>query len=122
MSSVVVRFLAAVGLTGIFLSLLAGAPAGAQDEVDPEVEAAGFVEILEVSGLLDDVVADAIEEAVQGANVDGARALVLQVNSKQAVVSDERLNDLATLIAESPVPVAVWVGPSAEASLPTNCH
>ena len=52
------------------------------------------------------------EDAVRGANTDGARALVLQVNSKQAVISDQRLNDLAALIDESPVPVAVWVGPS----------
>ncbi len=111
MTSVVVRMFAALAALAMFLGSLA-TPAGAQDEVDPAVEAAGFVEILEVSGLLDEVLADAIEDAVRGANNDGARALILQVNSKQAVVSDERLNDLAALIDESPVPVAVWVGPS----------
>ncbi|MEM7287251.1 MAG: NfeD family protein [Actinomycetota bacterium] len=112
MSRVVVRFLAAVGAVAIFLGVLV-TPATAQDgELDPAVEAAGFVEIFEVSGLLDDVLAAAIEDAVRGVNSDGARGLVLQVNSKQAVVSDERLNELAALIAESPVPVSVWVGPS----------
>lgn len=111
MSSVVVRLFAAVAALAMFFAGLS-APAAAQDEVDPAVEAAGFVEILEVSGLLDEVMADAIEDAVRGANTDGARALVLQVNSKQAVISDQRLNDLAALIDESPVPVAVWVGPS----------
>ncbi len=99
--------------------LLAGPFASAslaQDDTDgpsqSELDAAGFVEIFEVSGLLDDVVAASIEDAIRGVNQDGARALVLQVNSKQAVISDERLNELAVLIAESPVPVEVWVGPS----------
>lgn len=73
---------------------------------------AGFVEILEVSGLIDDVVASAIEDAVLSAEADGLRALVLQVNSRQAVVSDERLGALADLIAGSAVPVVAWVGPS----------
>lgn len=85
---------------------------GSGSEVDPAVANAGFVEILEVSGLLDEVMAAAIEEAVRGANSDGARALVLQINSKQAVVDDERLNELGLLIDESPVPVHAWVGPS----------
>ncbi|MGI9622463.1 MAG: NfeD family protein, partial [Acidimicrobiales bacterium] len=85
---------------------------GASDELP-----AGFVDILEVSGLLDDVVADTIEEAVRSANADGARALVLQVNSKQAVVSDERLNEIALIVAESPVPVSAWVGPSGSRAL-----
>ncbi len=88
--------------------------AGAQDDPasDPAFANAGFVEIVEVSGLLDDVLTDAIESAIIGANVDGARAVVLQVNSIQAVITDERLNELAAVIVESPVPVSAWVGPS----------
>jgi membrane-bound serine protease (ClpP class) len=88
------------------------APAVGEAAPQAQNESAGFVEILEVSGLLDDVVADALEDAINGVNADGGRALILQVNSKQAVVSDERLNELAALIVESPAPVAVWVGPS----------
>ncbi len=88
-------------------------PAGVAQAQDGDPAAgSGFVEVLEVSGLLDDVLADALENAIRGANAGGARALVLQVNSTQAVVSDARLEELATLIAESPVPVSVWVGPS----------
>ncbi len=105
---------------GVALALLAGPLVGmsvAQSEDSGQTDTAdsvdaGFVEIFEVSGLLDDIVADALEDAIRGANADSARALVLTVNSKQAVVSDERLNELAALIVESPVPVAVWVGPS----------
>lgn len=83
---------------------------GAQDDVS--TADAGFVEILEVSGLIDDVVASAIEDAVISAEVDGLRALVLQVNSREAVVSDARLAELADLISDSTVPVVAWVGPS----------
>ncbi len=112
MSRVLVRFLAASCLMAVVVSSLFSSGAGAQDDPDPAVEAAGFVEIVEVSGLLDDVQADALEDAVIGAAVDGARGIVLQLNSKQAVVSNDRLAELATLITNSPIPVSVWVGPS----------
>lgn len=114
MSSVVVRILTISCVVAIFFTGPLGAGAGAQDndEVDPAVEAAGFVEILEVSGLLDDVQADAISAAVVGAAADDARGLILQVNSKQAVISDERLAQLAEQLATSPVPITAWVGPS----------
>jgi membrane-bound serine protease (ClpP class) len=103
----------AIAVVLIVLALPATA-VGAQDEgptTAPTGEA-GFVEILEVSGLIDDVVAAAIEDAIISAEADGLRALVLQVNSRQAVVSDARLGELADLIAGSTVPVVAWVGPS----------
>ncbi|MGI9622545.1 MAG: hypothetical protein ACR2PK_06885, partial [Acidimicrobiales bacterium] len=124
MTRLVLRLVAAVSaiLLGLFGSF--GATASAQDSQGDNTDSgaadelpAGFVDILEVSGLLDDVIADTIEEAVRSANADGARALVLQVNSKQAVVSDERLNEIALIVAESPVPVSAWVGPSGSRAL-----
>jgi membrane-bound serine protease (ClpP class) len=39
-------------------------------------------------------------------------ALVLQLNSAGSVVDDDRIVALARKIARSPVPVAIWVGPS----------
>ena len=42
----------------------------------------------------------------------GSRALVIQLNSRGATVSDDRLVELARQMAGSSVPVAVWVGPS----------
>lgn len=91
-----------------------GSPAVAQDPADdPAAEVdAGFVEVFEVSGLLDPVMADALENAIISADRDGARALVLQLNSPASVVSVDRLNELATLMSSSAVPVSVWVGPS----------
>lgn len=111
MSSVLVRLCAASVALAMFLVGSFAGPAGAQDSED-DASAAGFVEIVEVSGLLDDVQADAVEDAIRSAFLDGARGVILQLNSKQAVVSDERLVEIATLIDESPIPVSVWVGPS----------
>lgn len=105
-----------VCLVGLLFGLVP--PVAAQDdtEVDQptqeEIEAAGFVDVVEISGLLDPVLASKIEDAVAAANREGARALVLQLNSRQTVISDERLNELAVDIADSTVPVVVWVGPS----------
>ena len=39
-------------------------------------------------------------------------ALVIQLNSRGATVSDERIVELATQMRRSTVPIAVWVGPS----------
>ena len=94
--------MAALGLAG------AGA-AGAQsgDETD-----AGVAVVVEVTGLLDPVMADLIEASVADVADAGARLLVFRVDSNRAVISDGRLAELADAIAGSPVPVAVWVGPN----------
>jgi membrane-bound serine protease (ClpP class) len=90
------------------VSLLAAVvPAAAQDRGSD-----GFVEVVEVSGLLDPVLVDFVEESVQRADRDDAVALVLQLNSSGAVVSDDRFTELARVIDEASMPVAVWVGTS----------
>jgi membrane-bound serine protease (ClpP class) len=91
------------------LLLLGSGSAMAQSAENPD---AGFVVVFEVSGLLDPIMADALEDVVHASQQDGARALVLQVDSEQAVVSDERLNQLARTFVDASVPIAVWVGPS----------
>ncbi len=73
------------------------------------------VDVFEVSGLLDGIVADEIGKAIDRAATDGAQALILQLNSKQAVISEQRMSELATRIRNSEVPVAIWVGPSGRA-------
>ena len=79
---------------------------------DTQPENAGFVEVFEVSGLLDEVLSDVLSNALDEVQRNGARALILQVNSKQAVISDAELNKLAQQIKNSTVPIDVWVGPS----------
>ncbi len=114
------RLAIALLVAGAVLGLGAGGRAGAESapEVEPVSDggdAAALlppVDVFEVSGLLDGIVAEEIEAAIERAQTNGAQALVLQVNSKQAVVSDERMVELVRAIRESVVPVAVWVGPS----------
>jgi len=84
------------------------APAPQQaDETAP-----GPVDVLQVSGLFDPIVVDAIEHAMDRSAADGAQALILQVNTRGAVVGRDRIQDLMERITASKVPVAIWVGPS----------
>lgn len=77
------------------------------DPADP-----GVAVVVEVTGLLDPVMAELIENTVADAADAGATLLVFRVDSNRSVVSDERLEELADAIATSPVPIAVWVGPN----------
>jgi membrane-bound serine protease (ClpP class) len=72
----------------------------------------GHVAVIEVSGLLDDVLVDFVETQIGESEDAGAIALVLQLNSSGAVVGDERLDALVARIEDATVPVDVWVGPS----------
>jgi membrane-bound serine protease (ClpP class) len=91
------------------LAVLVARPAGAQAAPadDP-----GYVSVIEVSGLLDRVLVDFVETQITRAEDQGALALVLQLNSGGAVVSDDRLDALVERIEAASVPVDVWVGPS----------
>lgn len=75
------------------------------------------VDVVEVSGLIDNVVAENIEESIVRSQGNGAQALILQMNTKGAVVGRERMAQLAASIAASKVPVAIWVGPSGARAL-----
>ena len=113
----------AIGLliTAVGLGLFTGsAGAGAGDgegEGDSGADAVattelGRVDVLLVSGLFDRLVVEAIEGAIDDAVAADAQALIIQVNSRGAVVGDERMEELLGTVAASPVPIAVWVGPS----------
>ena len=96
-------------LSGIFLLIFSGMALSEEDETN---EDPGYVEVFEVSGLLDDVLADALENAIHDAQRNGANGLILQVNSKQAVIPNARLIEIANQIQSANIPVDVWVGPS----------
>ena len=113
-----------IGLVAGIALLGAAAPASAQgdtgssdtgdapvDGVDagPQVEP---VDVLQVSGQFDDIVVKSIGDAIDRAADQESQALVLQIDSRGAVVSDEVMAALLDRIAESPVPIGVWVGPS----------
>jgi len=80
-------------------------------------DALAKVDVFEVSGLIDNVVANGIERAVERSSTNGAQALVLQVNSRGAVVDQQRMAQLLTVVRDSAVPVGVWVGPSGSRAL-----
>ncbi len=75
------------------------------------------VRIIEVSGLLDDVLADFLVRELDRAERDGALGVVLQVDSLGTVVDDARYLQLATRLRDTPVTTAMWVGPSGSAAL-----
>lgn len=70
------------------------------------------VDVVEVSGLIDEIAAQSIEKSLTRSESNGAQALILQMNTRGAVVTRERMVKLLSKIESSPVPVAVWVGPS----------
>ncbi len=93
-----VRRLLAVSLAAGSVMLIGTGPAASQQ--DP-------VEVIEISGPLDERVIDFVIEAVEES---AAQLLVIQLDSPGAVSG--RISDLIDLVAEPPVPVAVWVGPA----------
>lgn len=112
------RLSTAALLAALLVAVLAlvGAPAGAAPatpaQADPAPKGSGYVSVVEVSGLLDRVLVDFIGTQLTKAEDDGAIALVLQLNSKGAVVDQGRLEALVRRIEASPVALDVWVGPS----------
>ena len=69
----------------------------------------GVFDVVEVSGYLDPIMADFIERSIHTASERGSLGLVLQLDSSRAVVDDERIRELASLIRASEVPVSMWI-------------
>jgi membrane-bound serine protease (ClpP class) len=84
---------------------------------DTDAEALAKVDVFEVSGLIDSVVANGIERAIERSSTNGAQALVLQVNSRGAVIDESRMSNLLIAVRDSKVPIGVWVGPSGSRAL-----
>ncbi len=70
------------------------------------------VDVLQVSGLIDEILVDAISKSIRQAQADGSQALILQINSSGAVVSRDRMAVLMGRLRDSPIPIGIWVGPS----------
>lgn len=114
------RRLPALGLALVLIGVSYGlaAPAGAGPAAPgQDGDDSGRISIIEVQGLIDPVVADYIEESIEAGEDAGVIAVVLQLDSSGAVVSDQRLIALARRIHDAEVPVTVWVGPSGSRAL-----
>jgi membrane-bound serine protease (ClpP class) len=119
----VARFAVALATTAIGVGFAIANPAGAAPDATGTTGAAaapaqegcgdGVVNVVEVDGLLDTVLADFVADEVAAANDDDCvRAVVLQLDTGGSTVSDGRMDDLVAAVETSDVPVTVWVGPS----------
>ena len=72
-----------VGMALLALPFADGATAQDDEKV------VGPVDVLQVSGLFDDIIVGEIADAIERSDEQGAQALVLQVNSRGAVVGDD---------------------------------
>lgn len=70
------------------------------------------VDVVEVSGLIDSIVAENITDSLNRSQENGAQAVILQMNTRGAVIGRDDMTDLLKTISESKIPVAIWVGPS----------
>lgn len=121
------RRLPIIGLLLVLIGalLLAATPSGAsprtvqQDDTEAQQDDIdhGRVSVIKVEGLIDPVMASFIERSIEDGEAAGVVAVVLQINSDGAVISDARMERLARTMSESSVTVAAWVGPSGSSAL-----
>lgn len=104
---IVTKFVLTVGVIATVFGLGQSAKAAT-----PAVPLTPPVDVLQVSGYLDRILASEIRHAIDRAETTGAQALVLQMNSRGAVIPTGEINELVDRIRSSKVPVAIWVGPS----------
>jgi membrane-bound serine protease (ClpP class) len=84
---------------------------GPVDEASDDQPVAA-VDVVQVSGFFDEILAAEVVSAIDRAVEDGSQALVLQVNSHGTVIDDRAVTDLLETVADAPLPVGVWIGPS----------
>jgi len=106
--------LAVLMISSVMLGMLPAGATGSAETPDPgpDVVDSPTFDVIQISGLIDEIVASFIESAISKAESNHSGGLILQVNSTDAVVSDRRVAELASAIAASEVPVYAWVGPS----------
>ena len=93
--------------------VLAAPPAAAQEE-------ANLIDVVEVSGRIDPVVADFLRRAMDRAAEAQSEVLVVQLDTPGVLLSRNEFARLVEELRVSAVPVVVWVGPTgASAGGPT---
>ena len=98
----VVRHLAARSLlaTGLLLVAIAGLARGASPNVT----------VLTATGVVDGVMAAYIRDGIAGAVGDGARAVVIRLNTPGG--SLDATAEIVSALLEAPIPTIVWVAPA----------
>jgi len=97
------------GLAGLsLLSSSAQADEGAAADLAP-------VDVLQVSGLFDEVTVQSVEDAIDDSVANGSQALILQLNTGGAIVDDDTMRHLLQKVADAKIAIGIWVGPSRDA-------
>ena len=91
-------------LTGVLLAISA--------PVSARAAPTQAVDVIEVSGRIDPIVADFLTDSLRTAERDRSEALVVQLDSPGDLLTAPQLNGLIARLAQTSVPVAVWVGAS----------
>ncbi len=92
-------------VAGVLVAGLSASAAPAQSEP-------AEVTVVKISGPLDPVQAEFIEESIDQAEERRSSWLVFWMNSSDTVVSDSRVAELVERVRTSDVPVGIWVGQS----------
>ena len=90
------------------LTLLAVALSWAASAVAAEAPER-HIEVVQVEGAIDPVVAELITRSIRRAQTNGASVVILQINSKGALDTDPL--ELTDAVRSSKVPIVTWVGP-----------
>ena len=93
------RTYATVGLL-VLMSVMMFVSAGSSRAQDDAVDLAP-VDVVEVNGLIDEIVAHDIEQAIDRAENSNSQAIIFQVNSHGSVVSTARMTQLFEKIINS---------------------
>ena len=98
-------------VTLLLVALSWAAAAGASEAAQsPEPH----MDVVQVQGAIDPVVARLIKDSIERAQTNGATVVILQVDSHGALDTDPVA--LVDAVYASKVPVAVWVGPGKSAA------
>lgn len=93
-----------VTLLGVLLLLVRAVTSSAQDA------APGFVNCIVIDGTINPAVAEFIRESIHTSHQDGARALVIQLDTPGGLLSSTRA--IVKDILGAPLPVLIYVAPS----------
>lgn len=90
----------------ILISLTAAGTSTAFGQEDPDI---GTLDLISIKGVIDPPTADYLETRLEEAERDQVVAAVIQLDTPGAV--DVSVKEVVTQIAESRVPVVVWIAP-----------
>jgi membrane-bound serine protease (ClpP class) len=106
-----IALLAGALVAGVASTLWSGSGAADEQNTGSAADLAP-VDVLQVSGLIDPIVADSILDGIARAEDNGSQALILQLNSLGGVVDAEDMQAILQRIVDTPIAIGVWVGPA----------